>query len=130
MSMIEDMENNKDLVRRFCDLFYNQKDFVAAEVLMDEGIVNHHEGAVGSGRKVMIENFGMEVQDRSPGLHFELRRMVAEEDMVWTQALVTGLGEGGSSIAVDIWRVKHGKLAEHWTVEQMLKPGVDVSGLL
>lgn len=130
MSTHGDLEGNKDLVRQFCDLFYNQKDYQAAEGMMEEGIMNHGLGAVGHGRKVMIENFGMEMQDNSPEFHLVLHRVVAEDDLVWTHGLVTRLPDGGKALRTDIWRVAHGKLAEHWTVQQPVEADVNVFELL
>jgi predicted SnoaL-like aldol condensation-catalyzing enzyme len=78
----------------------------------------------------MIENFSRDVRDKFPNIHIEVARMVAEGDFVWTHGLNTGLPNHGQSLSVDIWKVSDGPLAEHWDVQQPLKPGQDTSELL
>jgi predicted SnoaL-like aldol condensation-catalyzing enzyme len=55
-----------------------------------------------------------------PDVHIDIRRVVAECDLVVTHGLLTGavpvFGERGSKV-VDIFRLdEHGKIVEHWDV--------------
>jgi predicted SnoaL-like aldol condensation-catalyzing enzyme len=123
-------QRNKQLVGEFCELFYNQKKFEEAGALLDEQVVNRHPGAVGRGRQGMIDNFSRDVKSKFPSIHIKLTRIIAEGDFVWTHGLITGLPNNGELLSVDIWKVVNGKLAEHWDVQQPLKPGEDVTELL
>lgn len=70
----------------------------------------------------MIDDFSNHVRHVFPEFHIEAKRMVAEEDFVWTHSLITGLPQGGRAASVDIWRFERGTIAEHWDVGQALKP--------
>jgi predicted SnoaL-like aldol condensation-catalyzing enzyme len=52
-----------------------------------------------------------------PDLHYEFKRVMVDGDLVAVHGLLAGMGEHGSAI-VDIFRVKDGKLIEHWSVVQ------------
>ena len=52
-----------------------------------------------------------------PGLHYEFKRVLVDGDLVAVHSLLSGMGERGSAV-VDIFRVKDGKLVEHWDVRQ------------
>ena len=52
-----------------------------------------------------------------PGLHYEFKRVLVDGDLVAVHSLLSGMGERGSAV-VDIFRVKNGKLVEHWDVRQ------------
>jgi predicted SnoaL-like aldol condensation-catalyzing enzyme len=50
-----------------------------------------------------------------PGLHFEFKRVIVDGNLVAVHSLLAGMGERGAAV-VDIFRVKDGKLVEHWDV--------------
>jgi predicted SnoaL-like aldol condensation-catalyzing enzyme len=50
-----------------------------------------------------------------PGLHLDFKRVMVDGDFVAVHSSLAGLGEHGS-VVVDIFRVKDGKLVEHWDV--------------
>jgi len=52
-----------------------------------------------------------------PGLHYEFKRVIVDGDLVAVHSLLSGMGERGSAV-VDIFRLKDGKLVEHWDVHQ------------
>jgi predicted SnoaL-like aldol condensation-catalyzing enzyme len=52
-----------------------------------------------------------------PGLHVDIKRVIVDGDLVAVHSLLSGAGEHGSAL-VDIFRVKDGKLVEHWDVLQ------------
>ena len=52
-----------------------------------------------------------------PALHIEFKRVIVDGDFVAVYSLFQGLGEHGTAV-VDIFRVKNGKLVEHWDVKQ------------
>lgn len=45
-----------------------------------------------------------------------IRRVIADEDIVAVHAHWTGLMSPNGDVSVDIFRVKNGKLVEHWDV--------------
>lgn len=50
-----------------------------------------------------------------PGLHLDFKRVIVDGDLVAVHSSLAGMGEHGS-VVVDIFRVKDGKLVEHWDV--------------
>jgi predicted SnoaL-like aldol condensation-catalyzing enzyme len=51
-----------------------------------------------------------------PGLHLDFKRVIADGDLIIAvHSSFAGMGEHGSAV-VDIFRVKDGKLVEHWDV--------------
>ncbi|MGH9599217.1 MAG: nuclear transport factor 2 family protein [Terracidiphilus sp.] len=123
-------EQNKELIFNFYDLFYNQKKFDEAGQYLDQQVVSRHAGKVGRGRRSMIENFSRDVREKFPNIRFEVSRMIASGDYVWTHGLATGLPGGSEALCVDIWKIEDGKLIEHWGVRQPVEPGQDVAQLL
>ncbi|MFE3458059.1 nuclear transport factor 2 family protein [Nocardiopsis aegyptia] len=119
---------NKKLVTEFIRLFYNEKDLERAGALLTDDFANHHPG-VGRGRDRTLATFG-EVAENLPGFSLTVHRMAAEGDLVWTHSLArTGPGADGA-VVVDIWRVRDGRLAEHWDVGQAVPEGMTADDML
>lgn len=51
-----------------------------------------------------------------PNAKGDIRRVIADEDLVAVHAHWTGLISPNGDVGVDIFRVKDGKLVEHWDV--------------
>ena len=107
----------RETVIRFLDLFYTQhKVRKAFMTYVDPGYIQHNPFAA-SGRDAAIaflEPFAAAHPDQSA----EIRRIIADGDIVaahvhvkWTK------GERGAAV-VDIFRVKDCKVVEHWDVFQ------------
>ncbi|WP_176728393.1 NAD(P)H-binding protein [Planobispora rosea] len=112
-----DLASNKALVEEFCRAFYNDKDFDRARTLLTDDFANHHPGA-GTGPEATVKSFREQVADRFPDFRLELRKLVAEEDHVWSYSLITAGPEVPSAVSVDVWRIDRGRIAEHWDVGQ------------
>jgi predicted SnoaL-like aldol condensation-catalyzing enzyme len=50
-----------------------------------------------------------------PGLHLDFKRVMVDGDLVMVHSALAGMADQGS-VVVDIFRVKDGKLVEHWDV--------------
>ncbi len=120
---------HKDLVRDFYEAFYNSKDFDRARTMLTEDFINHHPG-VGIGRDKTISGFREQVVDHFPEFTLEIRRIVAEDDFVWTHGLIRFGPDKPAAISVDIWRIADGLLAEHWDVGQPIPEGLTADDLL
>jgi predicted SnoaL-like aldol condensation-catalyzing enzyme len=120
---------HKDLVRDFYQAFYNSKDFARARTMLAEDFINHHPG-VGIGRDNTIRGFQEQVVDHFPEFSLEIRRIVAEDDLVWTHGLIRLTADKPAAISVDIWRIADGLLAEHWDVGQPIPEGLTADYLL
>jgi predicted SnoaL-like aldol condensation-catalyzing enzyme len=120
---------HKDLVRDFYQAFYNSKDFDRARMMLAEDFINHHPG-VGIGRDNTISGFQEQVVDHFPEFSLEIRRIIAEDDFVWTHGLIRLTANKQAVISVDIWRIADGLLAEHWDVGQSIPEDLTADDLL
>ena len=106
----------KQIVTRFMDLFYGQKKVREAfETYVDPGYIQHNPYAA-TGRDAAIAF--LEPAFRDPAIRYEIKRIMADGDLVavhahgWMKA-----GDPGVAV-VDILRVAHCKVVEHWDVLQ------------
>jgi predicted SnoaL-like aldol condensation-catalyzing enzyme len=110
------LRRNKETVLAFYDLIINKKDFNAATKYMGDDYIQHNPTAATGieGLRIWMTEF----YRRLPDLRANVRRVIAEGDLVALHVEGTnGPGLGGSAL-VDIFRVKDGKIVEHWDVIQ------------
>ncbi|MEU7875630.1 ester cyclase [Dactylosporangium sp. NPDC049140] len=108
--------DNKDVVRAFYDAAINRKDYSAAAGLVGPRYTQHNpriaDGLAG------LEEFVTGLRRDFPALRADVRRLVAEGDLVVGH--VHGVrvpGQPGTAI-VDIFRLEEGRIVEHWDVMQ------------
>ena len=112
-----DLEQNKQTVRAFYEEAFNDGD--------PEGAVRRHLGdryvqhnpQAADGPEAFI-GFVTWYRGEFPELHVEIKRMIAEDDLVVTHGVITTAPEDRGTAAVDIFRVEDGKIVEHWDVLQ------------
>lgn len=98
----------------FLDLAINQNkvDEAAAKYLAPPYTQHNPQIPDGiDGVRVGIRGFTMQF----PGLHLDFKRVIVDGDLVAVHSSLAGMGEHGSAV-VAIFRVKDGKLIEHWDV--------------
>jgi predicted SnoaL-like aldol condensation-catalyzing enzyme len=110
-------QTNKELVKAFTRIAFVEKRVrEAAERYLPVDYVNHHPD-VSDGREAFIEAVGG-LFDEFPDTRYEIRRMIAERDLVVVHThLQPTPGKPGLAI-VDIFRVDGEKVVEHWEVDQ------------
>jgi predicted SnoaL-like aldol condensation-catalyzing enzyme len=119
-------EQNKALVRDALETLFNRRDFAAAEAFFSPSYIQH-SAHIPPGRDGLFE-----LVKSLPATHQrEMGAIVAEGDMVMAHGRLWGYGDGRANrIAVDIMRIEHGLLVEHWDViEDEASRGVSRSGL-
>ncbi|PDT10947.1 nuclear transport factor 2 family protein [Rhizobium sp. M1] len=108
-------EANRKLVVEFYDRFFNSHDIEAASVVADE--YRQHNPEVPDGKKPLVSFFTGFFKD-NPQSKAKIVRSSADGDLVWLHVHATnGTDDRGQAI-VDIFRVKDGKIVEHWDVIQ------------
>lgn len=115
--------HNRAIIADFVDRFYAQRDVAgafAAHVAPD--YIQHNPG-LPDGAKVAVEVLGPKFAQA--GAHFDVKHLLIDGDL----ALVHLFGQGtpgtpGAAVA-DIYRLKDGKVVEHWDVLQPVAPGSD-----
>jgi predicted SnoaL-like aldol condensation-catalyzing enzyme len=112
-----DLEENKQTVRAFYDLAFNQKkpDEAVARYVGSNYI--QHNPAAGDGPGPFIE-FVRAYTGRFPELQVDIKRVIGEGDLVVTHSLITTSSDDRGTAAADIFRLKDGKVVEHWDVLQ------------
>ena len=115
-ALAADPETNKKIVIEFYDKALNQKDFEAASKYFGPRYVQHNPNVPDG-----IESFKGLVtmlKEKFPNSHSEIKRAVAEGDLVMLHVhSVREPGQRGRAI-VDIFRLENGKIVEHWDVIQ------------
>ena len=102
---------NKELVIQAVNEVFVNGDAAALDKYWSDNYIQHNP-QIPNGReslKQMLTGGG--------NIKYEMGLVVADGDFVMVHARITGFGPK-PLIAVDIFRVKEGKLAEHWDVLQ------------
>lgn len=109
-------EQNKALVMTFYDLALNQKDFERASRLIGPHYIQHNPHAV-DGIEGLRDHVAMLKRD-FPLNRGEIKRALAEGDLVALHVHSKRTPESRGNAIVDIFRVENGKVVEHWDVVQ------------
>lgn len=112
-----DLEENKRTVRAFYDLSFNQKEPEEAVARYVGSTYAQHNPAAGDGPGPFIE-FVKAYTGQFPELRVDIKRVIAEGDLVVTHSLITTSPEDRGTAAADIFRLVEGKVVEHWDVLQ------------
>ena len=108
---------NKDTVKGFYSLAFNdRRPQEAVERYVGPTYIQHNPGA-GDGPAAFVD-FVTGFTSQFPELTVELKRVIAEGDLVVTHGLIkTSLDDRGTA-AMDLFRLEDGKIVEHWDVLQ------------
>ena len=110
------LEANKRIAMEFYDAAINRKDFEAASQYLGNRYIQHNPAAADGAEG--LRGFIDFLKARFPTQRGEIKRVVAEGDLVVLHVHSTrGDGTPGRAI-VDIFRVENGKVVEHWDVIQ------------
>jgi predicted SnoaL-like aldol condensation-catalyzing enzyme len=112
-----DLETNKQNVLAYYTLAFNDKqpEEAVARYLGDRYI--QHNPQAPDGPEAFIQ-FVRSFAEQSSELSIEIKRVIAEGDLVVTHGLIkTGPDDRGMA-AADIFRLEDGKIVEHWDVLQ------------
>ena len=128
----EQDEANKALVQRVFDEFYNGRNVETLAEYMADDLVQHNP-LEPDGRVGLVDYFQKQFWDKGINMKASIKRILVEDDLVFTQSQWTALDQVGNdwaqpSFAVgDIYRIENNKLAEHWDVGQPV-PKESVNG--
>ena len=104
------MTNKELVIKAVTEVFING-DATALDKYWSENYVQHNP-QIPNGREALKQ-----LLSGGGNMKYEMGLVVADGDFVMVHARITGFGPK-PLIAVDIFRVKEGKLAEHWDVLQ------------
>jgi len=119
-------EENKTIVRRSVDEFWNTGNLAAIGEIFATSYVGHDPSGLHAGDFETFKQSAMAIFTGFPDLHIAIEDMVAEEDKVvkrWTgrgtqKGEFMGIPPTGNQITVtgiDIYRIAGGKIEECWS---------------
>ena len=122
------LEANKKVVVEFYDLALNKKDFEAASKHFGPRYIQHNPGAPDG-----VEGFRQFIamrKEKTPNARSEIKRVIAEGDLVVLHVhSIREPGQRGVAI-VDIFRLENGKIVEHWDVVQPIpEKAANINGM-
>jgi len=110
-------EANKVLVRDFYELAFNQhKPTEAAKRYFGKEYIQHNPH-VPNGAEPFYSYFEGYFKSH-PQAHVDIKRIVAEKDLVVLHLNSKETPQSRGRAVVDIFRVENGKIVEHWDVNQ------------
>lgn len=109
-------EANRTLVVDFYNAFFNDHDIAAAEKFVTEDYIQHNP-FVPDGRAPLVDFFAGDFK-QNPERSSRIVRSAADGDLVWLHVESKQNPSDRGSAVVDIFRVKDGKIVEHWDAVQ------------
>ncbi|HVL97715.1 MAG TPA: ester cyclase [Egibacteraceae bacterium] len=110
-------ERNKQTVVAYLELALNDKQPAqAAEAYLGSHYIQHNP-QVADGADAFVE-FVTGFTQQFPDLHLDIKRVIAEGDLVATHGLLTVAPADRGTAVTDIFRLEDGKIVEHWDVMQ------------
>lgn len=109
-------ERNRAIISAFAAMFYGQRDVRSAfERYVAPDYIQHNANIL-DGREAAIA--ALEPKFRQEGSLFEIKRIVVDGDMAVIHLHGRAGAQGNGGTVADIYRLKHGKIVEHWDVLQ------------
>lgn len=101
----------------FLDAAFNQQKFEEAFAKYVGPEYRQHNPTVADGKQAIIDALRQWLP-ATPALRYEFKHVYSDGDHVIVHSLVTtSAGDRGKAV-VDIFRLEHGKVVEHWDVAQ------------
>ena len=112
-----DLDQNKQIVREFYELAFNEKRPAdAVERYVGSRYIQHNPQAP-DGTEGFIQ-FVTGFASQFPDLSIDIKRIVAEDDIVVAHGLLKTSADDPGTVAADFFRLEDGKIVEHWDVLQ------------
>ncbi len=114
--MSETLETNKKAVLESYDLALNKKDADAAFKYLGPTYTQHNPTVADGfeGWRAMVSW----IKAERPNFRAEVKRVIAEGDLVVLHSHMTIDADDRGRAAIDIFRLENGKIVEHWDILQ------------
>jgi predicted SnoaL-like aldol condensation-catalyzing enzyme len=114
---VSDIERNKQIVVEYYELAFNDKQpEQATERYLGPHYIQHNPQAPDGFEAFVgfVEGFA----EQFPQMSLQIKRSLAEGDMVVTHSLLKTSPEDRGTAVADFFRLEDGKVVEHWDVVQ------------
>jgi predicted SnoaL-like aldol condensation-catalyzing enzyme len=111
------LERNKQTVVSFYTRAINDKDPAGAVAAYAGATYIQHNPDTPDGPEAFVREMHA-MFARYPGITVEIKRVIAEGDLVVTHDLVKTTPEDRGLAGIDIFRLDGGRIVEHWDVRQ------------
>jgi predicted SnoaL-like aldol condensation-catalyzing enzyme len=109
-------ETNREIVLKFVDLFYGQKQVREAfKTYVTEDYIQHNPG-IADGREAAI--LALEPMFSKPTFVADVKRVIVDGDIAVVHLYARSTPEERGGSVIDMFRLKNGKIVEHWDVLQ------------
>ncbi len=109
-------KKNKKIVVDFYQRLFGDKDITAIDDYLVENYIQHNPGA-SDGRQA-LKDFFMKLISNQPKTKINFLKVVSDGDLVVLHMKVKSFISGNDASLIDIFRVKDGKIVEHWDIIQ------------
>ena len=109
-------KQNRELITAFVDVFYAQKD--VRKAFMDfvaENYIQHNPSII-DGREAAIDM--LIPKFTKPTAHFSIKKIMVDGDLAVVHLHGKILEDNPGVAVADFYRIKDGKIVEHWDVVQ------------
>jgi predicted SnoaL-like aldol condensation-catalyzing enzyme len=112
-----ELEKNKQTVLAFYTRAFNDHQPADAVARYVGSQYIQHNPDTPDGAEAFVKSTMAQIS-RFPGLKVDIKRVIAEGDMVVAHNLVTTSPESRGLAGIDIFRMERGKIVEHWDTRQ------------
>ncbi len=114
---------NRTVMRAFVELFYVRRDVRAAFTrFVVPGYIQHNPG-IADGRAAAVA--ALTPMFARPGAEFDVKHLLVDGDLALVHLFGRDApGTPGAAVA-DLYRLRNGRIVEHWDVIQPIAPGTD-----
>lgn len=111
-------ERNRAVVQDFARIFYTEKDVDRAfQTYVVADYIQHNPG-IADGRQAAID--ALKPMFSRPDAQFEVKRIIVDGDMAVIHLFGRGDPSTPGAAVADIYRLKGGKIVEHWDILQLM----------
>lgn len=111
-----DTEKNRAIISDFARLFYAEKDVRRAFMTYVAPDYIQHNPGIADGRDAAIS--ALEPKFSRPGASFDVKRIIVDGDYAMIHLHARGDPASAGGAVADIYRLKGGRIVEHWDVLQ------------
>lgn len=111
------LDQNKNTVIDYCNQAINQRQPARAVATYIHPNVRQHNPHAADGPDAIVD-FMTTLTTNNPDVHLDLRRVIAEDDLVVTHSHIRLSPDDPGTAVIDIYRLADGKITEHWDVAQ------------